>query len=115
MNTPVYLDYNATAPLRPEVHAAMTAALGAFGNPSSVHRIGRQARARVEEARSAVAGLVGALAEQVIFTSGGTEANNLALTGMPAAANLTAAIEHDSVLAAAPNAPQVPVGWKPRP
>ncbi len=109
MNKPVYLDYNATAPLRPEVRAAVTAALDVFGNPSSVHRFGRQARARLEDARAAVAALVGALPEQVIFTSGGTEANNLALAGVPAAATLTSAIEHDAVLAAAPEARRLPV------
>ena len=98
-----YLDYNATAPMRPAVADAMAAALGAFGNPSSVHRFGRAARQRVEEARATVAALVGARPGQVVFTGGGTEANNLALagTGRPA---LVSAIEHDSVLRAAPAA-----------
>ena len=103
-----YLDYNATAPMRPAVADAMAAALGAFGNPSSVHRFGRAARQRVEEARATVAALVGARPGQVVFTGGGTEANNLALagTGRPA---LVSAIEHDSVLRAAPAAPRLPV------
>jgi cysteine desulfurase len=103
-----YLDYNATAPMRPAVAAAMAAALGEVGNPSSVHRFGRLARQRVEEARAAVAALVGARPEQVVFTSGGTEANNLALAGVGRPA-VVSAIEHDSVLRAAPAAARAPV------
>ena len=76
-----YLDWNATAPLRPEAVAAVTAALAHGGNPSSVHRWGRAARQRVERAREAVAALVGAAPDGVIFVSGGTEANHLALLG----------------------------------
>ena len=76
-----YLDHNATSPLRPECLSAMTHALGLTGNPSSVHAHGRAARGIVEEARARVAELVGAKAEQVIFTSGATESNNLALFG----------------------------------
>ena len=76
----VYLDYNATAPLRPEARAATLAALDILGNPSSIHAEGRQARAIVEEARRAVAGLAGAEPRGVVFVSGGTEAANLALT-----------------------------------
>ncbi|HWM48927.1 MAG TPA: cysteine desulfurase family protein [Xanthobacteraceae bacterium] len=75
-----YLDWNATAPLRPEARAAMTAALDVIGNPSSVHAEGREARHLVESAREAVAALVGAESRNVIFTAGGTEANALALT-----------------------------------
>ena len=75
-----YLDYNATAPLRPEARAAMVAALGEVGNASSVHAEGRAARARIETARSAVARLVGGEAKLVTFVSGGTEANNTVLT-----------------------------------
>jgi cysteine desulfurase len=75
-----YLDWNATAPLRPEAHAAMMIALESVGNPSSVHAEGRQARRLVENAREQVAALVGAAAKNVVFTSGGTEANILALT-----------------------------------
>ncbi len=75
----VYLDYNATAPLRPEARAAMLSAMEATGNPSSIHAEGRAARAIVEEARRAVAELVGASPRAVVFTSGGTEAANLAL------------------------------------
>eukprot|EP01037_Dinobryon_pediforme_P016279 gene16279-16458_t len=75
-----YLDYNATAPLRREVRDAMMLALDLVGNPSSGHFEGRAARAAIEKARMAVASLVGGLAKNVIFTSGGTEAANLALT-----------------------------------
>jgi cysteine desulfurase len=102
----VYLDWNATTPLRPEARAAMAAAWDLSGNPSSVHAEGRQARRLVEEARGAVAQAVGALPRNVVFTSGGTEANALALTpGLrrgagPAAERLVvSAIEHASVLA----------------
>ena len=76
----VYLDWNATAPLRREAREAMTAAMDLSGNPSSVHAEGRQARKLVEDARLAIAGAVGALPRSIIFTSGGTEANALALT-----------------------------------
>lgn len=79
MNQRAYLDYNATAPLRPEVREAVVDALALTGNPSSVHEEGRAGRAAVEEARAKVASLVGARPEDVIFTSGGTEANALAL------------------------------------
>lgn len=75
-----YLDYNATAPLRPEARAALVAALEEFGNPSSIHAEGRAARAIVEEARRDVAELVGVSARRVVFTSGGTEAANSLLT-----------------------------------
>jgi len=101
----VYLDWNATAPLRPEARAAAAAAADLNGNPSSVHAEGRQARRLVEDARAAIAGAVGALPRNVIFVSGGTEANALALTpglkrgsGLPADRLLISAIEHASVL-----------------
>jgi cysteine desulfurase len=99
--TPVYLDHNATAPIRPEALAAATAALTAGGNPSSVHAAGRAARARVEHARSQVAALIGAPASTVVFTSGGTEANALAIDSAVAGGSqrlLISAIEHDAVL-----------------
>ncbi|MBM6595820.1 cysteine desulfurase family protein [Microvirga pudoricolor] len=76
----VYLDYNATAPLRPMVAEAVLRALGLPGNASSVHSEGRAARAEMESAREQVAALAGARPKNVIFTSGGTEANNLALS-----------------------------------
>lgn len=95
-----YLDWNATAPLGVQARAAVLEALDRGGNPSSVHAEGRAARALVEAARAQVAALVGVAAEQVIFTSGGTEANTLALT--PGWRNgldtlLVSAIEHPSV------------------
>jgi len=99
---PVYLDHNATTPLKPAVVAAVAAALGCVGNPSSVHRFGRCARRQVEEAREAVAALVGAPPPaQVVFTASATEANNLALRGLtPSRRVLLSAVEHDSVVGA---------------
>ena len=105
----VYLDHNATSPLRPEAFEAVSDALKAGGNPSSVHRVGRQARAIVERARDQVASVVGALAAEVVFTSGGTEANNLAIAAASRRRVLASAIEHDSVLKAAANADIIPV------
>jgi cysteine desulfurase len=107
--TETYLDWNATAPLRPEAAAAMTASLARCGNPSSVHRWGRAARQTVEHARSAVAALLDAPPEGVVFVSGGTEANHLALLGSGRQRILVSAVEHDSVRRAAPEAEQIPV------
>jgi cysteine desulfurase len=105
MSHRVYLDWNATTPLRPEAKQAMTAAWEFSGNPSSVHTEGRQARRLVEDARTAVAAAVGARPQDVVFSSGGTEANALALTpglrrgtGQPVQRLLVSAIEHASVL-----------------
>src|SRR5579862_7972591 len=105
-----YLDHNATSPLRPGAMAAMQRA-GAFaGNPSAIHRWGRSARAAVDRAREQVAALVNAKTGDVVFTSGGSEANAIALWGAvqgaadsaaPVARLLISAIEHDSVLKAA--------------
>ena len=102
----VYLDWNATTPLRNEAREAMAAVLDLCGNPSSVHAEGRQARKLVEDARAIVAGAVGALTRNVVFTSSGTEANALALrsglkrgSGLPVQRLLASAIEHASVLA----------------
>ncbi|HWA89931.1 MAG TPA: cysteine desulfurase family protein [Rhizomicrobium sp.] len=101
-----YLDHNASSPLRPEARAAMERACG-MGNPSSVHGAGRAARKLVEEAREQVAALMGVAPSNVVFTSGGTEANALALRGaiegaLEACARITrlfvSIIEHDSVL-----------------
>src|ERR1700727_1519522 len=80
MTERIYLDWNATAPLRPAARAAMLAALDHVGNASSVHAEGRAARHLVEAAREQVAALVGAQAGNVVFTSGGTEANMQALS-----------------------------------
>jgi cysteine desulfurase len=103
-----YLDYNATAPVRPVVIEAMREVLERTGNPSSVHRFGREARRALERAREAVAALVGAAPAQVVFTSGGTEANNQALRSARGPV-VVSAIEHDSVLAAVPDAQRIPV------
>ncbi|HEY4076476.1 MAG TPA: cysteine desulfurase family protein [Rhizomicrobium sp.] len=110
-----YCDHNATSPLRPECLSAMTHALAIGGNPSSIHGAGRAARAVVEDAREKIAALAGAKPDTVIFTSGATEANNLALFGAlegslnendaGAASRITrifvSAVEHSSVLATA--------------
>jgi cysteine desulfurase len=100
----IYLDHNASAPLRPEALAAMGEALSACGNASSVHAPGRAARARLETARRTIASLMTARAGDVIFTSGGTEANNLAIAAGKAAGAqriIHAAFEHDAVTAPA--------------
>jgi cysteine desulfurase len=108
----VYLDWNATTPLRPEARTAMATAFELSGNPSSVHAEGRQARRLVEDARAAVAGAVGAVPGNVVFTSSGTEANVLALspglrrTGRPVERLLISSIEHASVMAGGRFAPE---------
>ena len=106
-----YLDHNATSPLRPESLSAVTHALTVGGNPSSVHANGRAARALADQAREQVAALAGGKGDAVIFTSGATESNNLALFGAvegsleAEASRITrifvSAIEHSSVLATA--------------
>ena len=83
--SPGYLDYNASALVRPEVQAAMAEALADNGNPSAVHAAGRRARARVETARARVAEMVGADAQSVVFSSGGTESNAQAIASALAA------------------------------
>ena len=104
-----YLDYNATAPVRPVAAEAMVHALQVVGNPSSVHGFGRAARRIVEDARENVAALVGASPTGVIFTSGGTEANALALAGWPFRRRIiVSAVEHPSVVKS-PGAETVPV------
>lgn len=110
MNPPVYCDHNATTPVRPEAAQAMMAAMETVGNPSSVHRFGRTARRVVEDARDAVAALIGASGANIVFTSGGTEANNLALTGLSDHRVLVSAIEHPSVLESREGAQRLPVG-----
>ena len=102
----VYLDYNATTPLAPEVVDAVVAATrDLFGNASSVHHFGQQAKAAIDDARTSVATLIGADPSEVVFTSGGTEADNLAIRGAAEAAEPTgrrhlvaSAIEHEAVL-----------------
>jgi len=97
MPTVAYLDWNATAKLRPEAQAAVIAALDVTGNPSSVHAAGRAARRLIEEARDRVAALVGVTSRDVVFTSGGTEANMLALAPALGEVLLVSTIEHPSV------------------
>lgn len=107
----IYLDYAATTPVRPEVLEEMLPFLGpeGFGNPSSTHRFGRAARSALDQARNRVAAALGAEPDQVVFTSGGTEADNLAVVGSAVAAGergdrmhaVVSAVEHKAVLAAA--------------
>ena len=107
-----YLDHAATTPMRPEAIEAVTAAMAEIGNPSSLHGSGRRARRRVEESREQLAATLGARPSEVIFTAGGTESDNLALTGMFWARRdadprrrrvIVSAVEHHAVLDA--------VGW----
>ncbi len=96
-----YLDHNATSPLRPQAKAAMLAVLDAAGNASSIHDEGRRARATVEDARDALATALGCKCGMITFTSGGTEANNLAIKGAPATRLIVSGIEHPCVVEAA--------------
>jgi cysteine desulfurase len=106
----VYLDANATEPLRPEARAAMLAALEVTGNPSSVHAAGRAARRVLEDARESLAARFGARAQDLVFTSGGTEADALAIHALGAKRRLiVGATEHDAVRSAAPDALSLPV------
>jgi len=107
-NSAVYCDYNATAPLRPSAKEAMLSAMEIGANPSSVHSLGRSARACLENAREVVASSVGACREDVTFTSGGTEANAAVLNGArlhdPLLMPIVCGFEHDAVLAQLPEA-----------
>ncbi|MFQ5765291.1 MAG: cysteine desulfurase family protein [Rhodospirillales bacterium] len=103
------MDHNATTPVRPEAQAAVMEALALVGNPSSVHGPGRAARRIVEDAREKVAELVGWEPSGVIFTGGGTEANNLAVRGSDRGRVLASAVEHVSVLDATPKVEEIPV------
>ena len=101
----IYFDYNATTPLDPAVREEMLPFLdGIYGNPSSVHHVGRQARARLDDARDRAAQVLGSKPSEVIFTSGGTESNNLAIFGAARLLKskgrhlITSAIEHHAVL-----------------
>jgi cysteine desulfurase len=102
----IYLDHNATTPVDPLVLDAMTHALAEdFGNPSSVHHFGQRAKARLDEARGAVASLIGAEPSEIVFTSGGTEADNFAIRGAAEALEstgrrhlITSGIEHEAVI-----------------
>ena len=105
----IYLDYNASAPLRPEALALVREVLALTGNASSVHGFGRAARTLVEKAREQVAALAGTHANQVIFTSSATEANNMVLRAFLGSRILVSSTEHPSVLEAAPEAELIPV------
>src|ERR1700688_5307293 len=97
----IYLDNNATTPLLPDVFEAMRPYFGEqFCNASSIHHHGQQTRAAVEDARESVAALLGCRAAEIVFTSGGTEADNLAIAGLIAAGDhvITSSIEHHAVL-----------------
>lgn len=104
-----YLDHNATSTLRPEAKAAMVRAMDCTGNASSVHGEGRAARKVLDDAREQVARAVGVIAPMIVFTSGGSEANNMALKGANVERIIVSAIEHPSVLQAA-TASGKPVG-----
>jgi cysteine desulfurase len=97
----VYLDHNATSPLKESARQAMLSALMLGGNASSIHDEGRKAHALLDDARDAIGRALGVIAPMVVFTSGGSEANNLALKGAPAERLIVSAIEHPSVLEAA--------------
>ena len=104
-----YLDHNATSTLRPEAKAAMVAAMDCTGNASSVHGEGRAARKVMDDAREQVARAVGVIAPMIVFTSGGSEANNMALKGANVERIIVSAVEHPSVMQAA-TASGKPVG-----
>lgn len=95
--TPIYCDYNAGAPIRAEAAVAMSRAMASAGNPSSVHAYGRRARAVIEDAREKIGAGVGAAAENVVFTSGASEALQLAMASAGAASLVLSAVEHDAV------------------
>lgn len=105
----IYLDHNATTPMRPAALEAMAEATAVVGNPSSVHGFGRGARHLLDESRERVAGLAGVAAREVVFTSGGTEANTLAILGSGRSRILVSAVEHASVLAVAEKAERIAV------
>lgn len=119
MSEVVYLDHAASSPQRPEVTAAMAEVAGLPGNPSSLHAAGRQARRRVEEAREEIAELLGAHPREILFTSGGTEADNLAVlgghagAGRPGAPVVTTRTEHAAVTEAVAHLQEsgAPVRW----
>ncbi|MGB0720121.1 MAG: aminotransferase class V-fold PLP-dependent enzyme, partial [Bdellovibrionales bacterium] len=96
----VYLDYNATAPMRPEAASVMADVAGAPLNPSSVHGFGRKGRAMIETARDQIAALVNCPAPQIVFNSGATEGNNTVLRHFAGERILASAIEHPSILQA---------------
>src|SRR6202163_4139235 len=110
--TRYYFDHNATTPVSPEVFQAMAPLMTTvFGNASSIHQFGQEARAELDRARRSVASMVGAKAEEIVFTSGGTEADNMAIFGAGGHV-ITTTAEHPAVLQATaqlPSATFVPV------
>ncbi|MCW5746740.1 MAG: cysteine desulfurase [Alphaproteobacteria bacterium] len=109
MTDRIYLDHNATTPMRPQAIAAVEEVMRGVGNASSVHSFGRAMRARVERAREAVAALVAARPADVVFTGGGTEANNSVVRGAARRRVIVSAIEHDSVRSATDDVEFIPV------
>ncbi len=109
MKETVYLDYNATVPVRPEVIETVTAIMGEAGNASSVHTAGRRARKHIEQAREQVAALAGVHANQLVFTSGATESNNAVLKHFAGRRILVSAVEHPAVRGAIPGLEYIPV------
>jgi cysteine desulfurase len=109
MTDHLYLDYNATAKIRPEVIDALSQAMATVGNASSVHNAGREARRSVEIARRSVAKLLGATVDQLVFTSGGTEADNQIMQMCNPKRTFVSAIEHPAILDACPGANRIPV------
>ncbi len=109
MSEKIYMDYNASAPLRPEALALMQDVLTESGNASSVHSFGRKARSRIERAREQISALIGTQPNQLVFTSGATESNNTVLSAFRGQRILVSAIEHPSVLESAPAAEKIPV------
>jgi len=106
---PVYLDYNATCPMRPDILALVSEVMAITGNASSVHSFGRGAMKYIGAARRQVADLVNVAPEQVIFTSGATESNNTVMNAYAGRRILVSAIEHPAVIDAAPEAERIPV------
>lgn len=98
MKNGIYLDYNATAPIRSEVIELVTEVMAEGGNPSSVHASGRKAKGRLETARRQIASLLKSKSQEIIFTSGGTEANNMVLNGFSDRKLFISAAEHDSIV-----------------
>ncbi len=109
MNKRIYLDYNATCPVRPEVAAVVAQVMQSPHNASSVHRYGQEGRKYVEDARAKVAALVNISPAQVIFNSGATEGNNTVLNHFKGERILVSSVEHPSVLEAATDAERIPV------
>jgi cysteine desulfurase len=107
--SPVYLDYNATAPLRPEVVQVMAEVLSRPSNPSSIHKFGREAKKIVEDTRAGLADFVSCFPQEIVFTGSGTEANNLVLRSFAGLEVWVSAIEHASVLKTVPHACRLPV------